>query len=268
MEDKIEILEALLEAVSSPPVTPTSYSLTCFPKVQPGVDFSSVLGPPIIRDSWKESESHAQDSPHNPLFHQSMPLVAPNSLVSSPSLYPSPPFIPTSPHNPSAGLFSRPEALSHSTHLFLVDPPSLQPLSPRSTPPNAQPPEAHSPESDHTSSEYSDSHLDRSDSDDAYEGDGETKLLLPTNAAQPRDTNWSRFHGTSSSVILVAVTKNFKKNTLLGLDDPGYPAFKSPSPPSFPDSSLRRPQFWKTPRVRHFFSYQSSLAKSCLDSGR
>jgi hypothetical protein len=200
----------------------------------------------------------------------SMLLGVPDFWVSPPLLSPSPPFVPTSPLNASAGLFSRPEALSHSTHLFLASPPSLQPLSSRSASANAQPSGVRSPESYRASSEPSGSRLDYSDSDDAYEGDGETKLRLPTNAGQPRDSNWSRFHGTSSSVMLAAVTKNLKKNVLRGLDDPGCLAFKSPSsPPSFPASSLRRPRFWKTLPVRHVcVSYQSSFAKSCLYSGR
>jgi hypothetical protein len=198
-----------------------------------------------------------------------MLLDVPDFWVSPPLLSPSPPFVPTSPLNASAGLFSRPEALSNSTHLLFASSPSLQPLGSRSAPANGQPSGVRSPESYRASSDSSDSRLDYSDNNDAYEGDGETILRLPTNAGQPSDTNWSRFHGTSSSVTLAAVTKNLKKNILRGLDDPGCLASKSPSPPSFPASSLRRPRFWKTLPVRHVcISYQSSFAKSCLNSGR
>jgi hypothetical protein len=214
-------------------------------KIQPGVDFSKTLGPPIPRDSWNDDQRQTSKPRLSPLRRsKSMPHIHVDTV--SPSSSPPPPFIPNSPTDASADLFSRPEAPAHSTHLILDDPPTLRPDSAYGGP------ELHNTPGSDQSSE-SDELLTPTEGPESDAGRPE--LLLPwigdMNRWKHKDVNQERFHGSSSGTVLYSMAKQVKEHAVLGKSNRVFPPVKSFTP-NF-ETSLKRPQFWKTPRARLLF---------------
>ncbi|KAF8664366.1 hypothetical protein AX16_000738 [Volvariella volvacea WC 439] len=227
LEDRMEMLEALLE------------------QLQPGVDYSNELGPPVVRDSWKNEDSSAAPPAKSAKLASSSSLNKQRSFSSIP-LRPVgnhdhhlPTFIPyrRHPSSPPPLVSSIPGTTGLSNYLI------LRPEQPRERSRFRRPKPEEGPIDDATS--------DGSSSDvevfqEVYTG-GVKRLTLQGVRGPVVDAgdNNLRYHGKSSAHILVDATRRFKEMHLLGrMEDTHHKrAESSPSP-----HARRRAEFWRAPK--------------------
>ncbi|KAI0329728.1 hypothetical protein GY45DRAFT_1324710 [Cubamyces sp. BRFM 1775] len=232
LEDRVERMEALLK------------------RLRPELDFSSELGPPIIRDSWKNDPAPAPCSDkarsNSP---QAVPTSPSGSKAQSPVSLTAPPpsraaCPTTAPGKDGEGSQSRPIAgrkPSASKGKKLRKSSAPEPAS----------------SSDHDASCSSLS--DSSDTDEAGELSivrGLKRLTLrglePTEAsveAYGNDNQW-RFHGKSSSFKLISTTRDLIQKRIVENVSNSSDGRQSNSPASIqlPSSpNTKRPQFWTMP---------------------
>ncbi|PBK81933.1 hypothetical protein ARMGADRAFT_976134 [Armillaria gallica] len=208
LEDRLEKMEDLLK------------------RLWPESDFSEELGPPVIRDSWKNEESaNSADNATSHLRAKSSPLNPPaSSSFKKPSA--------------ASALFSPSVPLGFSTHLTLSD------LRPQKRP--RVPVRKHSSgtHGSHSKSEAnaSDPSSDVDELVEGFEGKGRLSLRLSDDVAE--EDNSARFHGQSSSLRMVDATRKFKHLHMLETSSDSGKG--TPSPGFRPDSS-RRVEFWRPP---------------------
>ncbi|KAF9465075.1 fungal-specific transcription factor domain-containing protein [Collybia nuda] len=228
LEDRMEKLETLLK------------------QLHPGTDFTTEIGPPVIRDSWKNEESSTifQEHPYSP----SSPSYPRKSSHSSP-IYSSPSsqgHIRTRINASGIGL----PHFGRSTHLVFGSQPT------RGS--HLKPDHLHSDEDtdDDDSDDNQSSSSDHSASSLTLEIENVTGLVkklklrgTEDDSDQPPENN-NRFHGKSSAVGLVEATRQFKLLHLLDSLESARPSRESPQGiEDLPLGSLtRRPEFWRTPK--------------------
>ncbi|TFK75372.1 hypothetical protein BDN72DRAFT_810971 [Pluteus cervinus] len=223
LEDRVEQLEAILK------------------QLQPGVDFSDELGPPITRGSWKDEDysnkSHASSSTtslHKKTSSSSVSLHPPKSSSTESRL------------SNTRGRSSPPPLVDAnfvglSSHLPFSSSTSQNPLTKRDLNLYTIPPG----DSDQDSFGSDD---DSSDTDALVESyGGEPQRLTLRGAAVSvvdGEDNHRRFHGKSSAASLVDATRKFKQMHLLSMEGEGKSTGITPPPPT----STRRAEFWCSPK--------------------
>ncbi|KAG7440028.1 uncharacterized protein BT62DRAFT_911669 [Guyanagaster necrorhizus] len=208
LEDRLEKMEDLLK------------------RLWPESDFSEDLGPPVIRDSWKNEES--ANSADNATSQSKAKSTSFNLLASSSSKKPV----------AAGALFSPSVPLGFSTHLMLSD------LRPQKRP--RVPVRKHS-SGTHGSHHKSEANVSDPSSDvdelvEGFEGKGRLSLRLSDDISE--EDNFARFHGQSSSLRMVDATRKFKHLHML---DTGSDSGKGTPSPGFGPDSPRRPEFWRPP---------------------
>uniref|UniRef100_A0A0W0FGY6 Zn(2)-C6 fungal-type domain-containing protein n=3 Tax=Moniliophthora roreri TaxID=221103 RepID=A0A0W0FGY6_MONRR len=211
LEDRLESLEGLLK------------------RLRPDHDFTSELGPPIIRDSWKTDETATRE-----------PSAPGTSVISTPRT--------SAVHRSAAASSSRlPSAIQvakSSSHLNL-----RKRSGSHATGSLATANDSH--DSDYESE--TSSKLYSSESDglvDTYTAGMHRLTLRGPDAPAEEDNNHTRFHGKSSSMNLVDATRKLKQQHILQTIDNDDPSHH----PSQPDSALvsssatRRPEYWRFPK--------------------
>lgn len=235
LEDKVEYLEAYLN------------------KLRPGADFSEFLGPPVIRDSWKnEPPGRKSDSPHVSTSTQSprirrtpsAPILSTNYLASS-----------------FAATFAGPDWASTSAAGQPGPPPVRRRASYSVTSHSAVSRVPQDSVSD-AESIFSDSTTSDSECYGELDYGKEVKRLIvrdqgPVEAVRSPVSNeggrpkveggkgipsiWRRFHGKSSGLQLVTPARKMKRmhlTTMTDQQEPEQPSRKSPE---------RRQEFWTMP---------------------
>ncbi|KAF9049793.1 fungal-specific transcription factor domain-containing protein [Panaeolus papilionaceus] len=217
LEDRLEALESLVN------------------KIRPGVDFSDELGPPIIRDSWKnQNEQH----------YQSATTTTTLSITKQPSSSTLPQIlIPQTTPNTHASLSSAlVSSISPcSTHLTF-GPHSHPERSKKDFPPNRlNYRDSNKFSDDNTSSDYSSSPSDTEDTIvTSLVGRMKMTLKVAEQDSDPEDDGCIRFHGRISTAGLVEVARQFKHMHFS--PDQGSPS----SPDNSTVAQTRRPVFWRT----------------------
>jgi hypothetical protein len=197
-------------------------------QLRPEIDFSSELGPPVIRDSWKLRDS----TPHRPPSGPSSVQLSPSVLLSASTAN----LAPTVPQSAPA------ERTSH----LIFDPAGR-------TRPKAEQP-FHGESSDNESAASDDSTASRTLGIDAITG-LMRKLTLrgTTSNTDELIEQHSRFHGDSSAVGLVEATRQFKSMYLQGATQDSQPPLSSAPQHSESDlttgSFCLRPELWRSHEV-------------------
>uniref|UniRef100_A0A8H7Y582 Zn(2)-C6 fungal-type domain-containing protein n=1 Tax=Psilocybe cubensis TaxID=181762 RepID=A0A8H7Y582_PSICU len=220
LEDKLEAMEAILK------------------RIQPDVDFSDELGPPVIRNSWKTQDDSSPASSSNAI----------NRTSSFASAGLSPIMIPF--HSDKAETVTlNPEVFPPpvSTHLVF----------------HSQPRRARQSRilSDTSFLAYRDNLDLTEDSDTETSSSSETEEIVITSIVgrtkitlrasendDSDDDNNIRFHGRSSTAGLVETTRQFKHMHMRDTLGSNRPSNDLPvSPDNRSVAQTRRPQFWQTP---------------------
>lgn len=248
LEDRLEALEALLHQVLT-----FSFSRIFCPchslpihvaQLSPDNDYSSELGPPVIRGSWKSQDGLSKTS-------KSTSILATNILP--------PLLIPYQTQGPSkvttATIIS---SSSRSTHLNFGSKPRAKHQIKKK-------------EALVTFDQYR--------SDDSYDGESSSssetdEVAVPSFAGREKVTlrgvesddatedNNMRFHGRSSTAGLVEVTRQFKHIHFQADSQP-----PTTMPANLTDAQSRRRQFWKRPDVKFQFPVTSDFPNHISFSG-
>ncbi|PPQ63989.1 hypothetical protein CVT24_009418 [Panaeolus cyanescens] len=205
LEDRLEALEALVQ------------------KIRPDIDFSDELGPPVIRDSWKNQTSTVSSSKSSALPPILIPNNAHHTHVSSPTI---------------------PSLSPCSTHLTFG--PHSHPDRARKDSPtrsmNYRDSHTTKFSEDNTSSDYSSSPSDAEDTIiTSLVGRMKMTLKVAEQDSDPEDGS-IRFHGRISTAGLVEVARQFKHMHMQGSSDHASPS----SPDNSTVAQTRRPVFWRT----------------------
>ncbi|EAU91787.2 hypothetical protein CC1G_04555 [Coprinopsis cinerea okayama7 len=283
LEDRVEELEALLA------------------QIRPNTDFSDELGPPIVRDSWKNPEDRSRPASSSPVPPQ--PSHSPPSrqspASSPPAASPLPPLmIPF--HRPNRESSDTHSVSSRTTHLIFKprrglkksksNASSVYTVSSNSgSSAITASPEYRSPSSYPSSSESEDTFEEGSSSgpEELLESSagGRTRLGLKMNETPAVENNRILFHGRSSTAGLVETTRKFKHMHMqeamkmdIAEDEPLRESVKKEEVDSKgketkvkvqgPDNSrvamTRRPTYWQTPPWE--LKYQALHGSSPLTS--
>ncbi|KAJ4498061.1 fungal-specific transcription factor domain-containing protein [Lentinula lateritia] len=204
LEDKLEKMEILLQ------------------RLRPGQDFSAELGPPVVRDSWKDPKPSSEISPS-----------ASRLRVSSPSKL--------APHLDSN------ISIPLSSHLKIHTNPST---SSKMLPYHRTRQGSATNSTDSSSSQY-----DSSDADELVDNfeKGMQRLTLHSGHSQLQGAGpYDRFHGQSSYIKLVDATRKLRQAHImaqkeeLGHSSGSNTSTTSPSPEI--SNALRRLEFWRAPK--------------------
>ncbi|KAJ3790815.1 fungal-specific transcription factor domain-containing protein, partial [Lentinula aff. detonsa] len=205
LEDKLEKMEELLQ------------------RLRPGQDFSAELGPPVVRDSWKDSELLPATSRSQSRLRAASPSKLSPHLDQTTS-------IPMSSHlilNPSSSSSSRAPSRHHRRRRDSID----------------------------NSIDYFSSQSDSSDVDELVDNfeKGMQRLTLRSGRSQSQgDGPYDRFHGQSSYIKLVDVTRKLRQAHLMaqkeGFSNSSGSNGSTTSPSPEIPNALRRPEFWRAPK--------------------
>ncbi|KAK0460990.1 fungal-specific transcription factor domain-containing protein [Desarmillaria tabescens] len=208
LEDRLEKMEDLLK------------------RLWPESDFSEELGPPVIRDSWKNEDSaNSADNATSQSKVKSSPFNPP-----APSSFKKP--------DAASALFSPSVPLGFSTHLMLSD---LRPQKRPRVPVRKHSSGTHGSHS-RPEANASDPSSDIDELVEGFGGKGRLSLRLSDDVAE--EDNSARFHGQSSSLRMVDATRKFKHLHIL---ETSSDSGKGTPSPDFRSDSPRRAEFWHPP---------------------
>ncbi|TBU33907.1 fungal-specific transcription factor domain-containing protein [Dichomitus squalens] len=233
LEDRVEKMEALLK------------------RLRPELDFSTELGPPVVRDSWKNSppapssDKARSASPkaidHSPSVSRKQSLA---SLAAHPTNRPCP-----VPSGAKGGGQTKSRTAS-----------GKQP----SRGSQRRQPSGHESRSDSDADASGSSLSDSSETDDLGElsvARGMKRLTLrglePAEGSPERylNDNQLRFHGKSSSFKLISATREFKQRHMVETSSDGRQSNSPASVQMASDAGCKRPTFWTLPPWEKTFEH-------------